>query len=74
VLFTDNPMSRIMPIVQQDVRGPNNYLPPFDGPSLIGTRSKDLAFQLYTVPEPASAMLILLGLAAAWIRVIRRRM
>jgi hypothetical protein len=73
VLFTDNPMSRIMPIVQQDVRGPNNYRPPYDGPSLIGTFSKDLAFQLYTVPEPASAMLILLGLAAAWIRVTRRR-
>jgi PEP-CTERM motif len=71
VLNTANP---IMPIVQQDVRGPNNYLPPFDGPSLIGTRSKDLAFQLFTVPEPASAMLILLGLAAAWARVIRRPM
>jgi hypothetical protein len=75
VAFTDNPMSRIMPNVSQDVRGPNNYLPPWDGPSIIGTFSKDLAFQLYTaIPEPASITLILLGLAVGWMRAPRRRM
>ncbi len=74
VAFTDNPMSRIMPNVTQDVRGPNNYLPPYDGPSLIGTFSKDLAFQLYTIPEPASAALIVIALAAAYGNRPRRRL
>jgi hypothetical protein len=57
-----NPQNPIMPIVTQDVRGPQHYLPPFDGPSLIGQFSKDLAFQLYRVPEPASAILLVFGL------------
>ena len=68
----NNPMTQIMPFVQQDVRGPNNYLPPWDGPSLIGQFSKDLAFELYTIPEPASIVLIALA-CAAFGSTVRRR-
>lgn len=51
-----------MPDVVQDVNGPKFYQPPDDGPSLIGQYSKDLAFQLFTVPEPGSLFLALVGL------------
>lgn len=60
----NDPMSQIMPNVIQDVGGPQHYLPPFDGPSLIGQFSKDLAFQLFTVPEPGTMLLALIGLSA----------
>jgi len=59
-----DPMTQIMPFVQQTVRGPNDYLPLVDGPSIIGMFSKDLAFELYTVPEPACATLLVIALAA----------
>jgi hypothetical protein len=72
VMFNDDPMSRIMPLVQQDVGGPQHYLPPWDGPSLIAQYSKDLAFQLYTIPEPASAVLLLVAVAATGVRASRR--
>jgi hypothetical protein len=63
----------LMPIVNQDVSGPRHYIDDVDGPGPgftvdgehggIGQFSKDLAFELYTIPEPGSAMLLLLGLA-----------
>jgi len=53
-----------MPDVVQDVLGPQHYLPPWDGPSLIAQYSKDLAFELYTVPEPAAMTLLCLGALA----------
>ncbi len=60
----------LMPEVFQDVRGPNNYLDGIDGPDgIIGEFSKDLAFELYTIPEPTT--MTLLGLGAACL--IRRR-
>jgi len=65
-----NPMTQIMPFVQQDVIGPRNYLYPFDGPPGIELYSKDLAFELYTVPEPQCLTLLLIGLAAfGWRRL-----
>lgn len=47
---------------------PENYLNFIDGPQGIGQFSKDLAFELYTVPEPACA-LIAFGCAV----LVRRR-
>jgi len=67
-----DPMSQIMPIVRQDVQGPTHYVAPHDGPTLISQFSKDLAFELYTVPEPAGAAL-LLSSAAGLAAVVRRR-
>ena len=49
VLFNPNdPMTFIMPEVRQFSYDDQFYIPPFDGPSLIGQFSKDLAFELYT--------------------------
>jgi hypothetical protein len=61
------PMGQIMPVVIQDNYQPTRYLPDVDGPPPIGNFSKDLAFELYTVPEPgACAMLVasLIGVIA----------
>jgi hypothetical protein len=47
---------------------------PIDGPAGIQLKSKDLAFRLYTtpnVPEPASCMLMAIGLAGVF--ATRRR-
>ena len=62
--------------VTEDLLGaqPKNYLAPFDGPSLIELQSKDLAFQLFAVPEPTTlALLGLGGLSAVALRVRRSR-
>jgi hypothetical protein len=63
--------SPIMPNVLQDPAtfAPHNYIDGVDGPTGIGQFSKDLAFELYTVPEPAS--LALIGFGALF--VARRR-
>ena len=76
----DNP---IMPSVQQDVSGPQHYLDDIDGPGPgftplgqhggIGQFSKDLAFELFTIPEPSSMALWLLGLVAMGGVAHRRR-
>jgi hypothetical protein len=58
------PMGQIMPFVSQDGYQPTFYQPGFDGPTFIGNFSKDLAFQLYTVPEPMA--LGLRVVAFAW--------
>lgn len=60
-----NPTMPIMPSIEQALGTPQRYLPPWDGPSIIGQYSKDLAFELYTrVPEPSTFALILFGMAA----------
>jgi len=41
---------------------PQNYIDDVDGPPGIGNFSKDLAFELYTVPEPSTLVLAAFGL------------
>jgi hypothetical protein len=48
---------------------PTHYLDIADGPIGIGQFSKDLAFELYTIPEPATLTLLALGGLA----MLRRR-
>jgi len=52
-----------MPSVEQSGYAPQNYIFPWDGPDNISQFSKDLAFELYTIPEPTTAMLLCLGFA-----------
>jgi hypothetical protein len=63
------PTPRISPRIEQRDFDDQFYQPvinglPADGPSIIGQFSKDLAFELYTVPEPASLLLVLIACAA----------
>lgn len=58
------PMGQIMPRVEQGEFQPRNYLAFADGPPGIGEFSKDLAFELYTIPEPATCALMIIGLAS----------
>jgi hypothetical protein len=62
------PMTRIMPRVEQ--RGfDDQFYEPTDGPTFIINFSKDLAFELYTVPEPCGAVLIMLAVSSlVWLR------
>ena len=50
---------------------PTTYQSPEDGPTEIERYSKDLAFELYTVPEPAT--MGLLGIGAVSMLIRRRR-
>ena len=65
------PMGGIMPLVDQAGYQPTRYLDLVDGPPGIGEFSKDLAFALYTVPEPSGAVLVLAGFVGVLTR--RRR-
>jgi hypothetical protein len=60
----NDPMTYVMPLVQQFPPSfrPERYLATIDGPGFIEQFSKDLAFELYTVPEPASFCLVLASL------------
>ena len=70
----DDPAMPNMPTVVQDNPFPTSYVDDLDGPGPIlplgsghnGIKrfSKDLAFELYTVPEPATCMLLMIGLVA----------
>jgi hypothetical protein len=57
-------MGLIMPIVEQRNFQPTRYLNLADGPPGIGEFSKDLAFELYTVPEPSTIGLLLIAITA----------
>jgi hypothetical protein len=48
------PGGDIMPRVEQGEYRPTRYLAGADGPPIIADFSKDLAFELYTIPEPAA--------------------
>jgi len=64
------------PIVIQDplLMAPTNYLDDIDGPPGIRNFSKDLAFELFTVPEPGTMVLSLLGLVFVAARSKRTEM
>lgn len=61
-----------MPNIHQQGWDPTWYIAPWDLPSQYHMQfSKDLAFVLYTIPEPAAAMLLGLG-TLAWVASRRR--
>jgi hypothetical protein len=73
LVFIDHlstPDGQIMPIIDQAGYAPTRYLPLADGPVPIAEFSKDLAFELYTVPEPG---VLMLGVVAMVVSVRRRR-
>ena len=74
VIVDIDPTMPIMPRVIQplDTFHAENYQAPWDGPSLIATHSKDLAFELYTVPEPGTIALAALALFGAATTARRR--
>jgi hypothetical protein len=47
--------------VNQFSMTPTTYLDNVDGPQGIGILSQDMAFELYTVPEPSGALALVLG-------------
>ena len=65
----DNPD---MPDVEQTEYVPMHYIDDIDGPPGIGEYSKDLAFELYTVPEPTSLAALALGGLLAIVRKAKR--
>jgi hypothetical protein len=60
-------------VLEQSAYDPQDYVPPFDGPSSIIEHSKDLAFELYYVPEPGTLGLLAVGLALVAAHRRRRR-
>jgi hypothetical protein len=72
--FIVNPPVGTPPIFQNNM-SPTHYLfvnsagvGPIDGPPGIELHSKDLAFRLYTIPEPASCLLLAIALAGVFVR------
>lgn len=69
--FQDDAVSGVLPLLTIDSAGlitmqqsgftPQHYVFPTDGPDVIGQFSKDLAFNLYTVPEPGTLLLLAAG-------------
>jgi hypothetical protein len=66
-----DPSMPIMPRIEQGGYVPQNYVWPWDGPDGIQNYSKDLAFELYTIPEPATCALAMLAVVIG-MRVRRR--
>ena len=56
-------MGQIMPLIDQAGFQPTRYLNLADGPPGIGEFSKDLAFEIYTIPEPATCLVLVAGVA-----------
>jgi hypothetical protein len=62
-----------MPVIDQAQYAPQRYEFPTDGPDGIQDFSKDLAFELYTIPEPGSIALLFGGLGIGLIGLCRTR-
>ena len=62
---------QIIPVIDQSGYQPTRYLPLADGPPQIGNFSKDLAFGLYTVPEPSMFVLVVSAVVSGL--ALRRR-
>jgi len=62
VQVTLNPDAPLMPDIEQIEIVPTHYVDLLDGPDGISQYSKDLAFELYTIPEPATVALLGLGM------------
>ena len=66
-----NDIVQLNPVPQNYMFVNSNGVGPIDGPMGIELKSKDLAFQLYTVPEPGTCLLLAIGLVAGF--ATRRR-
>ncbi len=73
-VIIDPAMPNMPRVVQNElVYLPQNYEPLVDGPSIIALHSKDLAFELYTVPEPAAIMLAVVAFVVSGLSIRGRR-
>jgi len=70
VTVTINPNAPTLPTVTESLGTPTRYIFPYDGSDNIGQFSKDLAFELFTVPEPNA---IILALSTLVLIAVRRR-
>ena len=65
--------------IEQSGFAQQNYRADVDGPPFIAQYSKDLAFELYAIPEPATGLLLAVGLSCGvvysifWSSAARRR-
>ena len=66
------PGGGISPLVDQAGYQPTRYLALADGPSGIGEFSKDLAFEIFTVPEPSTGVFVLATMGFLLLRRPRR--
>ena len=78
VTITGNAAFPPQPIVSQSSMAPLLYLEnggtfPTDGPSGIELLSEDLAFELYTVPEPTTMSMAMIGMTAILLARSKRR-
>lgn len=64
---------QIAPLIDQAGYQPTRYLSLADGPPGIGEFSKDLSFELFTVPEPGTGVLLLGGPGYILLSRSRRR-
>jgi len=63
-----------LPLVDQAGYAPQSYHAPYDVPTILDGRSKDLAFVLYTnVPEPGSIVMLAMGAVSLSFVGLRRR-
>lgn len=64
----------VRPSMEQTGWTPQRYTSPLDGPASITQFSKDLAFELYTIPEPVTLALAIVGLVGSGLALSRRRL